>query len=199
MVEFSIPRHSRGKRVSGDIERLEDENWLRHRYINDGMSVGEIAKELGLSLTPVRRYMQKYGIEFREYSEATRLRHTPLGSKLRNKDWMVRKYEDEYWSTVDIANATDTTPQTAQRWLEYHGIPIRSFVESTSLAKTESAVPELYDEEYMRQEYIEKQKIQLKLRTISELALLLCSIGCAIMESNYEHLPSPTQMEILLH
>ena len=158
MVEFSIPRYERGKRVSGDREQLEDENWLRERYIDDGMSVGDIAKELNLSLNPVRRYMQKYGIEFREYSEANRLRHTPLGSKLRDKDWMVRKYEDEYWSTVDIANATDTYPKTAQGWLEHHGIPIRPFKESTSLAKMDSPVPELYDSEYLREEYVEKGK-----------------------------------------
>jgi hypothetical protein len=102
--------------------------------------------------------MKYHGIEFREGSEARRMRHTPMSSKLRNKEWMKRVYEDEYWSTVDIADATDTTPQTAQRWLEYHGIPIRPFKESTSLAKMDSPIPELYDKEYLREEYIENNK-----------------------------------------
>jgi len=158
MKEFSIPRHSRGKRVSGDREQLENEGWLRQRYIDDGMSVGDIAKELGFSISPVRRSMKKHGIEFRETSEANRLRFTPYGSKLRDKEWMRRKYEDEYWSTVDIANATETYPKTAQGWLEHHGIPIRPFKQSTSLAKMESPVPELYDREYLREEYVEKGK-----------------------------------------
>jgi predicted transcriptional regulator len=158
MTEFDIPRHSRGKRVSGDIEQLKDEGWLRQRYVEEGVSVPEIAGELGLSRTPVRRFMKYHGIEFRETSEANSLRHTPMSSKLRDREWMRKQYEDEYWSTVDIADATDTTPATAQRWLEEHDITIRPFLESTSLAKTESAVPELYDEEYMRREYIEKEK-----------------------------------------
>jgi len=158
MVEFSIPRHERGKRVSGDREQLQDENWLRQRYINDGMSVGQIAEELGLSKSPVRRFMEDYGIEYRDTSEANRWRKTPKESKLRDQKWMRKQYEDEYWSTVDIADATDTTPQTAQRWLEHHGIPIRPFKQSTSLAKMESPVPELYDREYLREEYVEKGK-----------------------------------------
>jgi transposase len=158
MSEFDIPRRTRGKRVSGDREQLEDESWLRQRYLDDGMSVPQIAEELGLSVRPVRRFMEEYGMEFRGTSEANRLRHTPKGSKLRDREWMKQKYKDEYWSTVDIADATETTAATAQRWLEYHGITIRPFVESTSLAKTESVVPELYDEEYLRQEYIKKGK-----------------------------------------
>jgi len=158
MTEFDIPRHPRGKRVSGDREQLKDEGWLRQRYVEEGMSVPEIAEELGLSRTPVRRFMKYHGIEYRDTSEANRWRKTPKESKLRDQKWMRKKYEDEYWSTVDIADATDTTPATAQRWLEYHEITIRPFVESTSLAKTETPVPELYDEEYLRREYIEKGK-----------------------------------------
>jgi predicted transcriptional regulator len=158
MREFGIPTRVRGKQVSGDREKLKNENWLRQRYIEDGMSVNEIAEELDLSLTPVRRYMIKYGINFRGTSEANKLRHTPKGSKLRDEDWMRQKYLDEGWSTVKIANAAETTPATAQRWLENHGIVIRPLAESASIAKTESHIPELYDEEYMRREYVEKGK-----------------------------------------
>jgi len=49
--------------------RLDDEAWLRHRYVDEGASIATIAAQLGCGRETVRRRLQRFGIERREASE----------------------------------------------------------------------------------------------------------------------------------
>ena len=49
----------------GEIRPLRDQEWLRERYVEQGRSTVEIAEELGVSIHPVRDYLNEYDIEIR--------------------------------------------------------------------------------------------------------------------------------------
>ena len=49
-------------RTMGDIEKLQDEKWLRERYNEVGSTV-EIAAECGVSQSSVVNYLERHGIE----------------------------------------------------------------------------------------------------------------------------------------
>jgi len=54
----------------GDIQKLQNKDWLHHEYISETKSTIQIAKELGLNDETVRAYLIDYGIERRERIEA---------------------------------------------------------------------------------------------------------------------------------
>lgn len=59
------PRPEFERNSNGDIRPLRDEEWLREQYLNRGKSTVEIAEELGVTVHPVRDYLDEYDIEIR--------------------------------------------------------------------------------------------------------------------------------------
>lgn len=55
-------------------------------YYDERMSVREIARELGRGATTIRRWMEKYNIPRRNYSDATITHHMKLREKDDNSD-----------------------------------------------------------------------------------------------------------------
>lgn len=43
--------------------RLNDPDWLRRRYIDDGLSIRRLGDEIGVSRETVRRHLKRHGIE----------------------------------------------------------------------------------------------------------------------------------------
>lgn len=56
--------------TNGNIEKLENEEWLRNQYRQEKNSLAEIAEDIDLNDETVRRYCLEYGIELRDRTSA---------------------------------------------------------------------------------------------------------------------------------
>ena len=93
---------------------------LYRLYWGENMSVEEVANELGVSTTPVKRCMKEYGI--------------PLVDKFneiwvfdqRGRGWLKSEYMDKKKSTYTIAQENDIDHEYVRRRLHSLGIPLRN-------------------------------------------------------------------------
>ena len=74
-VRRALQRHSIDLRDGPPAHIDLDPEWLRKRYVDDGLPVAAIAREVGVSAMTVHRAMVRYGIARRSsgkrYSELT--------------------------------------------------------------------------------------------------------------------------------
>jgi len=82
LEEYGIERRSRGveegrpmpaiseTQAEGDIEKLQDKDWLHEQYHDKEKSTGDIADTLSLSQVTVYQYLVKYDIERRDRIES---------------------------------------------------------------------------------------------------------------------------------
>lgn len=61
------------------------EDWLRHQYLDVHKSIGDIAKECGVGLSTVLKFMRKFNIPAREQGETKRLNGKQRGAN--NPAW----------------------------------------------------------------------------------------------------------------
>jgi transposase len=141
----------------GDIEKLGDEEWLREQYKNQRKSTVDIADELDVCSSTVRKWMHKHGIETR-----SRLGSLSDGDnqKLRDEEWLREQYKNQRKSTVDIADELEVDSNSVRRWIDKHGIEARSRLESLSDGDNKK----LRDGDWLREQYENQQK------TIQEIA-----------------------------
>lgn len=82
-----------------------------------------------------------------------------------NKDWLIRKYQDEQWSQLEIAEFCDVSQSTIYAWMKRFDIPSRDMSEShlgsRNGAWIDSAVKDYH---YMYREYV------LNRKTLREIA-----------------------------
>lgn len=66
MHEHNIePRSIAERNSKGDVTPLRDADWLHEKYVEGGMSLYEIADDLGVSARSVRNWLDRHGIEIR--------------------------------------------------------------------------------------------------------------------------------------
>ena len=158
MREHGIERRSRVEaRTDGDIESLKNEQWLREQYCKCEKTVSQIANELSLSPTPVRRWMKEHGIERRSPAESQTDGDLKL---LKNEEWLREQYCERERTTREIADETGVSQRTVTNWMDKHGIERRSL----SKSHTDGDVESLKNEEWLRSQYCEQKK------TIDELS-----------------------------
>jgi len=84
-----------------------DEQWLREKYIKEGLSCTEISELCEVSRSAVHRSLKKFEIETR--SEGT----SDFGSqRYHNLEWLHKKFHEEGLSYAEIADLCDVTKQT---------------------------------------------------------------------------------------
>jgi transposase len=148
--------------TDGDVQKLRDNEWLREQYQQKEKTSREIATELGLSKGPVLRALREHGID-------TRPGHTRTdgnSEKLRDKEWLEQQYHDERRTSVEIANELNVAKGTVLGWLGKHGISRRD----RRAAQTDGDIETLYDEEWLREQYEEKQKTSIEIAAELELS-----------------------------
>ena len=123
-----MERHGIGRknnsvaRAEGNVEQLQNEEWLREQYTEKERSSVDIAQGLGVSHSTVRRNMKRHGIETRSIAEA---RTEGDFEQLQNRDWMYEMYVERTRTATDIGNEVDVGPGTVITWLERHNIEVR--------------------------------------------------------------------------
>lgn len=140
---------------TSDESPWRDAETLRRMYHDEYMSTRDIGGELGCSYKTVLDWMDRHGIERRDHTEKTRHPELKDGDLLR--EW----YVNEGLSGHHIADRVGCALKAAYDALHRHGVGLRTESEW-------SDYPELYDEEWLREQYEEK--------TSSEVAEL---VGCS--------------------
>lgn len=134
-------------------ERLRDAAWLRNEYERKGRTQNEIADEVGCHAVTVLHAMKRAGIKAR--------RHIPKRSfwdrrypSLEDGAALAEWYKG--MTIVEVAEKIGCSPPTARAALIRHGIPLHPRRRSRKNVFRSDRHPQLYDETWMRREYMEK-------------------------------------------
>lgn len=98
---------------------LQDDSWLWRKYHEDGLTLREIAAEVGCSSSTVQNWLNVHDIEARASGKP------PADERLRDKQWMVDQYFINQQSQTGLAEELDCCRFTVRYWLEKHNIPTR--------------------------------------------------------------------------
>lgn len=101
---------------------LRDEDELRELYLDQRLSQKEIAKQLDCHKSAVLRWLDRFGIETRDISEANGV---PADSPLRDEQRLRELYVDRRLSQKEIAERLDCGRSTVSERLDKHGIETR--------------------------------------------------------------------------
>ena len=100
---------------------LNNKEWLYERRVVQKISIENIAKMIGVSITPVEAALKKFSLDHVD----TRKKHFDTIHLLESEEWMFQMYVIEHKKLEEIASITSTSLSTAQRWLSIHGIEAR--------------------------------------------------------------------------
>lgn len=96
-----------------------DEEVLRRLYIEQQLTMAEVADTLKCSRQAVEEWIHRHGIE-------TRSRNPETPEELTERATLRKLYVEEGMSTYQIADSLDCAPSTVFDWLQEHGIDTRS-------------------------------------------------------------------------
>lgn len=97
-----------------------DEELVRERYEDDGLSYSQIAERWDCCHTTVYKWADKFGIDHRDQHETF---DTPR--ELVDADELYRLYHDEGLTADEIAERVGRAYVTVIRWMDKHGIERR--------------------------------------------------------------------------
>lgn len=106
------------------MKKYRDKEWLREKYLSEGLTSREIAEICKTGKTTILRWLHKHGIPVRN----------PKGKGNRNvekgnyskKSWLREKYVDEKLSMRKIGNLCNVDRSTIERYLLDFDIKIRN-------------------------------------------------------------------------
>jgi AraC-like DNA-binding protein len=113
---YNVP--TRGRGVVDVDQRLDDEQWLRERYVCEKRSYKQMSEMCDCSPTTVKRKLKKYDIPTRNN------RHLS-DHRLQDEQWLREKYIEETKSSEEISEICDCAPSTVRRHLKKANIETR--------------------------------------------------------------------------
>lgn len=111
---------------------VKNKDWLETKYIDEELTMEEIAELADVSYGTVRNYLKKHDIEisYDNRGGGNIAAATSIGKeidlKYRDRKWLEHKYWAELLSTRDIAELCNVSPSAVHKWLDRHGIETRS-------------------------------------------------------------------------
>jgi len=163
--------------AEGDVEPLKNPEWLREQYAEKGLSAGEIGEKLGVSKTPVLKYMEEHGIKPRSIAERNSKGDvTPL----RDAEWLREQYVEQELSQYEVADKLGVADVTVGNWMDRHGIDPRPAFERNS----DGDIQPLRNEEWLREQYVEQSKSTVEIA--SELGVSTHPVRDYLREYNIE-------------
>ena len=148
MERHDVKRRTCGPRLPD--ERLKDEEWLREQYVERGRSSGDIANECGCHANTVLKRIKRHGIQRRPAN-------AEVDPRLNDEEWLHEQYVERERSTYDIAEVCGCAPGTVINRLKRCGIETRGCGYHGG-GGVPPAEPRLSDEEWLRQQYVEKTR-----------------------------------------
>lgn len=107
----------------------KEKAWLEKQYLENELSMPQMAEMAQCALITICRWMRKYGIQRRTNRDAQFAQFASKNPGLRflgNRDWMEKRYIRENLTLEEIAKATGTSKQTVLNYLERLEIKPRS-------------------------------------------------------------------------
>jgi transposase-like protein len=92
-----------------------DEDVLRELRVKQDLSVNDIAEKAGCSYKTVWRWLDEFGIEADQYSDAP----------WRDEDRLRKEYIVENKTMAEIADEWDCSRHTISKWAKRHELPTR--------------------------------------------------------------------------
>jgi transposase-like protein len=135
--------------TTGNIDSLQDADWLREQYKENQRTKTDIAHELDVSIGSVGTWLKKHGIEQRSLSEENS--EGDVG-QLHDPDWLYAQYVEQERTTTDIAEELGVATGTVSNWIKKHGFELRTVSES----KADGNVTPLHDLGWLQTEYAEE-------------------------------------------
>jgi len=110
------------------LKLYQNKKWLYNKYWIEELPTHQIGKLCGVHRETIRKWLKKFNIHIRSYSEAHLLRHKKdqRNKKYRNKEWLEKKYLVERLDPNEIAKLCEVYPDTIRKWLRKFNIPRRS-------------------------------------------------------------------------
>lgn len=96
-----------------------DEDWLREKYYDEGLSTEEIGELANRSGSTIRYHMKKHGIERRNPHEGMF-----YGAKYKDPEWLYQKYVEEDLTTDEMGDLAGVYHTTISRHLKENGIGV---------------------------------------------------------------------------
>ena len=182
------------KTIDKDKEsKLEDYDWLYNERITLKKSKEQIAIDLGVSTTPVNKWIKFHNIAKVRYNCA----NASAMAKISDKDWMYNQYKVQKKKCEDIGNELGISKSTVSLWLVKHEIesnPTNSY--DREHVYTSKECQEVID--YIKTVYQGEIKINdRKILNGFELDILLPEKKIAIEYNGvYSHLYRPEESSI---
>jgi 5-methylcytosine-specific restriction endonuclease McrA len=101
------------------------EEKLRELYLNEELSVVELAKRWGCARQTIHRALDRHEITRRGVTESL------APDELLDRETLESLYTDQNLSTYEIADDLECSPRSVGHWLERHGIERRERVDET--------------------------------------------------------------------
>lgn len=124
-----------------------DESYLREKYLDEGMSVYEIADDCDVTNATICNWLSKHGIETRV--RTTKPEKSAPDERLTDAGWLGEKYTEQQMSAPAIADICDCSTNAVYGWLVRHDIETRS-------SGRTFADERLTDAEWLREQYHKK-------------------------------------------
>jgi predicted transcriptional regulator len=112
-----------------------DRAHLVREYVERGRTMAEIAGDLGVSASTVRKHLDRHGIEVRPKNAQ------PLLERVLSRSFLEREYVEAGRTAQDIAREVGVSEQTVLRYLHRHDLPVRPAGFGASGNATGSAAP----------------------------------------------------------
>lgn len=120
LKRFDIEVRSKTEHLLSD-PRLEDPDWLRERYFDDGWDQSDIAEECGCHTSTVSNWFTRHGIE--DQRSGSKL----PDERLDDPQWLREQYVQQEKGMIAIAEECGCGPSTVRNHLLNHGIETRSW------------------------------------------------------------------------
>jgi len=105
-------------KTSGRSKPLQDESWLREKYIDEDLSSYEIADRCGVSRPTVTNWLHRHGIEVADPGP----QNPGDIDQLDDAEWLHEQYVEKDRPITKIAEIVDTDHKTVRRYMDNYGI-----------------------------------------------------------------------------
>jgi transposase/5-methylcytosine-specific restriction endonuclease McrA len=151
--EHNIPTRGGATKDNPTVDaRVDDEQWLRQRYMDEQKSLREIADICDCSDAVIYRRLNEYNI-------STRNRNPEVDGRLDDESWLREQYVEKRKSSGEIGDACDCAGSTVLERLHEYGIPTRP--------RTGLPEDERNSEQWLRQKYVDENKTLEQIADIS--------------------------------
>ena len=145
-------------------KKHQNEDWMRSKYHDEGLTGEEIAEEAGVSRTTAYKWLKKHDIERRD---PNKLRQEKAEDRRPDADRLREMYHGQEMALDEIGGEFDVTRGVVIKWMDNYGIDRRSPEESRAVRGTGT---NQFDHGKHREEEWLREKYHTEKMTVTEMA-----------------------------